>query len=75
MSRTFIVTETETRVWRVEITDEEAERVLGFSLPISTPEDSLACSAADFTSEPDPERATVTLLSAKTTCETEEAER
>ena len=73
MTRTFIVTETETRVWRVEIADEEVERILGRKMPISTPEEELVCSVCDFISEPDPERGTITLLSHKSIAETVEA--
>ncbi len=74
MTRTFIVTETETRTWRVEINDETVKAILGFKMPLSTPEEHLECSAADFISEPDPERGTITLLSADTTCNVEEPE-
>lgn len=75
MSRTFIVTEVETRTWRVEIKDEEVERILGLPLPMTADEEHLELCAADFISEPDPERGTITLLSAKIASETEEVER
>ena len=72
MSKTFIVTETETRVWRVEIRDETVKAILACSPPITGDEEHLKLSAADFIDEPDPERGTITLLSSDGTCKIEE---
>lgn len=73
MSRTFIVKEVQTRTWRVEFTDQELKRLVGGALPLNDDElDYVKLSAADFIDEPDPERGTITLLSAGTTVETDE---
>ena len=72
MSRTFIVTEIVTRIWRVEMSDEETGRILSNAAG-TFGEKELELCAADFISEPGPERGTITLLSHKSLAETVEA--
>lgn len=74
MSKTFIVRETETRVWRVEINDETVEAILACALPITGDGEHLKLSAADFIDEPDPKRGTIMLLSSDVACKIEEVE-